>query len=1633
MKKKPSRTPKKSLKIEDVLIRNLKKNINQKSQDKVTFDSYEQYLEKEPYWVEIAVQTGVRYKISGYVRSEKDENKDAALIIFDFGGYEMDSDQLKMYDLKHSGIGTYAYLPVSEGISVWSYDVPIVERMSKLKIGFRTWKNEYPVILGTQLNIKKDVSFAKNHNKLQRIIEQNRHLQIALLKEKQAVSKVKKTLSFQLGYLLVHSKKSWKNLFRLPYDLYYLSKNWKFTEVESVSDKIADLDWKEITDQPFSKTIQVVPNNEVALKGKIITQEGEKQFAALVQLTFMGVPVAKESAKRLGLKYSDKIGFYEYLPTDEAGEHDWNVKFRIPDFCKSIKITLMPWFSNGDIEVCLMEESSKEKAKPKVEQSYIDEITDVFAQKGMVEAEEYIVKRDLPSHYQADLHEVIASLTSIPSESSQYYLQAYNLDPTYFRAVKMFRRVVDGGFLQTAKSILQSFEQKKHTVLPADFRNVMYAKGYVSLYDKMPTLTGEAVTPIAENSYKILMFLHASLPHHSNGYATRSHAILTSMLYNSKYSVEGVTRSGYPLDVGISEFNAFDDVDGVRYSRLTSAHYYDQPLDEYMQIAANEIEKKLQEEKPSVVHSASAFYTAIPALIAARRLGIPFVYEVRGLWEITRASTIPGWRDSERFSLESALEASVAKEADQVIAITSGIKGELIKRGVDAEKISIIPNAINKEHFQPLIANEDLSIKIGLKNVPTIGYVGSIVWYEGLEDLLDALMILKNEGVAFNFLLIGDGSALPAIKEKVSGSSIENDVYILGRIPHEEVPDYYSLIDITPFPRKSLEVCEMVSPLKPFEAMAQEKAVIASNVGALQEIIQDKKTGLLFQKDNIEDLAVKLKSLLTDSVLRDTLSKVGKEWVLSNRDWSQMTIRFDKVYDKAFEKNQERLHVKIEEAKTMRPVSLLLYGDLNLNYIDGSAIWAASFVEMLAGLKNVSVTFLLKADLTHDTLIESIKKLNNVKIISPSSTFKQSKLLKPVDAIEVLADLQQNYSFDGVIIRSFEITKGLAALDSFKGRLWPYMIDVFHSKESWDAEIIAEITKVIDASYTVFCQTTHIEDFLVGKIPLAKGKTSLLPPMVPDQPEPKKHFELDGRALRIVYAGKFDPLWGTREMLSTFKSLRKQGLNVELHVYGDKIHNPPDDKSFKSEIEDRLQNTEGLIWHKAQPRKVVIEAMRTYDLAWAWRQPELEENTDEVSTKFLEYSSVGLPMLVIGNKITTKLLTNEYPLFVNSFDLLIPTIKKIIADPEMIKKASTLVYKASKAFSFTKVRENYIDVLVEPLRSREKSKTILFAGHDLKFVDKLMDKFAEDGYRVLIDKWQGHNKHDESKSKALLMRADVVFCEWTMGNAVWYSNHKLPFQKMFVRFHRQEIETDYPAQINYDAVDKMTFIVPHMLRKSIKQYKLEKYKEKCVYIPNYVDAADLDQKKTEDARFNLGIVGIVPKMKRFDRALDILEGLRKKDKRYQLFVKGKLAKEYPWMQNRPDEMAYYEELEKRIENSPYLKGAVHYDGFGKDMGTWFSKIGYILSTSDFEGSHLSVAEAMASGSSPLIIKWDGADEIYPKKYCFDKIAQAVKYVLHETDKSFDENMVENKVFVEEFDIDNIINKWLETIHSTVIG
>ncbi len=321
-------------------------------------------------------------------------------------------------------------------------------------------------------------------------------------------------------------------------------------------------------------------------------------------------------------------------------------------------------------------------------------------------------------------------------------------------------------------------------------------------------------------------------------------------------------------------------------------------------------------------------------------------------------------------------------------------------------------------------------------------------------------------------------------------------------------------------------------------------------------------------------------------------------------------------------------------------------------------------------------------------------------------------------------------------------------------------------------------------------------------------------------------------------------------------------------------------------------------------------------------------------------------------------------------------------------------------------------------------KAILIAGHDLKFIEEIIEKLRDDNYRILIDNWKGHDQHSVRKSQKLLKQADIIICEWCLGNAVWYSKHKKENQKLIIRFHRQEIETKYPENITIEAIDKIVFVSNTYLQKAKNEFSWND-DSKLTVVGNYTIPQNTNLLKIKDAKFNLGIVGIVPKMKRFDRALDILEELRHKDKRFQLFIKGKTEKDYPWMKDRPEEFKYYQEQQERINNSKYLHGAVHFDGFGKDMPQWYQKIGFVLSTSDFESFHLTIADGASSGAIPIILKWEGSDEIYPEEWSMKNVDEAVKKILtlSKDNSKFAIEAGQCQEYVQKFNLDNIYNEW----------
>ena len=409
-----------------------------------------------------------------------------------------------------------------------------------------------------------------------------------------------------------------------------------------------------------------------------------------------------------------------------------------------------------------------------------------------------------------------------------------------------------------------------------------------------------------------------SMPHTSSGYAIRTHG-LTSSLNSKGYDVDVYLRNGYPLDRSDfkgNDVNAEEKVENVTYhfshtepndpSLINYQEVYNfNRLDEYENQAIDTLISNGRKSKPIAIHSASNFVVGLAGARAAKALGIPSIYEIRGFWHLTQSTKREGYEGSDHYKLSERFEIETAKESDYVFTITNALKDILVENGVEESKISVLPNAVDSSKFKIIAKDAELEKELGFENKVVIGYIGSFVDYEGLDLLLEACSILKEKhGDIFRLLLVGDGDTMQLLRRTTRFLQLEDQVVFTGRIPHDEVQKYYSLIDIAPLPRKGLRVCELVSPLKPFEAMGSGKVLVVSSVQALAEIVNDGVTGMVFEKDNSADLAEKLETAILDENLRKSIGNNANKWVMENHSWEVISERVTKIYDEILEGKQ---------------------------------------------------------------------------------------------------------------------------------------------------------------------------------------------------------------------------------------------------------------------------------------------------------------------------------------------------------------------------------------------------------------------------------------------------------------------------------------------------------------------------------------------------------------------------------------------------------------------------------------------------------------------------------------------------------------------------------------------------------
>ena len=425
--------------------------------------------------------------------------------------------------------------------------------------------------------------------------------------------------------------------------------------------------------------------------------------------------------------------------------------------------------------------------------------------------------------------------------------------------------------------------------------------------------------------------------------------------------------------------------------------------------------------------------------------------------------------------------------------------------------------------------------------------------------------------------------------------------------------------------------------------------------------------------------------------------------------------------------------------------------------------------------------------------------------------------------------------------------------------------------------------------------------------------------------------------------------------------------------------------------------------------------MSTMDICWGYRSKLLEDNTLELSTKTLEYLSLGLPTIISRNLINEGVCGPEYPYFIDTdselssqvFDI----IEHIISNPPKSIDLQQLVCD----YTIPRIGEKFLSSLIKSIEEgfQSQRRRIVLNGHDLKFIAEFESSLKKQGHDVRRDIWEWGEAKSIIRSKQLVNWGEVIISEWGLSNAVWYSENISSNQTHYIRVHLQEINKrarKYPPRINLDSVDKIIFVSDTVRNTAIEMFSWPE--NKCVTIHNYVNVNLFDREKIKNAEYTLAIVGIVPQRKRLDRAVDLLRSLRMLDDRWRLVIKGKLPHDYAFMHapGRKEELLYYDEQYERFEMDHHLREAVSFESFTPSLANWYSSIGYILSPSDFESFHYSVAEGAASGCVPVIWPWEGAEEFYPSSWIGQNHNEIVQIVL-DTHRAQRENIEKNKKLI----------------------
>jgi PEP-CTERM/exosortase A-associated glycosyltransferase len=403
------------------------------------------------------------------------------------------------------------------------------------------------------------------------------------------------------------------------------------------------------------------------------------------------------------------------------------------------------------------------------------------------------------------------------------------------------------------------------------------------------------VFQVANSTVRILHILDHSLPLHS-GYTFRTLSILEEQKrigWETFHLTGPRQNSAERLEETVEGWHFFrTPFDRKRLARLPAIAELVK-----MSVLTRRLEAVARQVRPQLLHVHSPVLNAIPALRVGRRLGIPVLYEVRAFWEDAAVDHGRTREGALRYRVTRALETYALKRADAVTTICEGLRSDIVARGIDPRKVTVIPNAVDVEKFM-LGREPDVALRrqLDLDGAIVLGFIGSFYAYEGLALLLEALPRIIAVDPRVRMLFVGGGPQEANLKQIATRLSLEDKVRFAGRVPHDEVNRYYELIDVLVYPRLSMRLTELVTPLKPLEAMAQGRLLAASDVGGHRELIRDQETGVLFRAGDVDALAAKVLELLADKRSWGELRAGARRFVETERNWTSSVGRYRQPY-----------------------------------------------------------------------------------------------------------------------------------------------------------------------------------------------------------------------------------------------------------------------------------------------------------------------------------------------------------------------------------------------------------------------------------------------------------------------------------------------------------------------------------------------------------------------------------------------------------------------------------------------------------------------------------------------------------------------------------------------------------------